>query len=216
MLPKEHVRAHYDRFGARQDSQAYYEDPATDDMVARGDFSEAQAVFELGCGTGRFAAGLLERHLPATATYLGLDVSRTMVDLARARLSRFGTRVEVRLTEVSGRLPDRASKYDRFISNYVLDLLPEEDIRAVLADAAHVLQPGGLLCLVDLTHGFTFASRLVARAVTVVHALKPILVGGCRPIELMDFLSPQHWAVHYQNKLAPYGVPSHIVVAARK
>jgi len=35
-LSKEQARAYDDRFGAKQDSQGYYEDPATEDMVSHG------------------------------------------------------------------------------------------------------------------------------------------------------------------------------------
>ena len=34
-------------------SLAYYEDPATEDLIAHAALSEAQAVCEFGCGTGR-------------------------------------------------------------------------------------------------------------------------------------------------------------------
>lgn len=44
-----------------------------------GAFETATHVFELGCGTGRFAERLLERHLPATARYKGIDLGPTMV-----------------------------------------------------------------------------------------------------------------------------------------
>jgi cyclopropane fatty-acyl-phospholipid synthase-like methyltransferase len=37
-----------------------------------------------------------------------------------------------------------AAAYDRFVSNYVFDLLSEEDIRAVIAEAYRVLRPGGI------------------------------------------------------------------------
>ena len=91
-LSRDAVRAIYDGFGARQDSQSWYEDAALAELTAHGRFDTAQAVLELGCGTGRYAAMLLDAHLPPHATYRGLDLSGTMIDLTAERLRRFGGR----------------------------------------------------------------------------------------------------------------------------
>ena len=37
MLSSDEARAFYDRFGARQDSQAFYEDPATRDLIVHAE-----------------------------------------------------------------------------------------------------------------------------------------------------------------------------------
>ena len=78
--------------------------------------------------------------------------------------------------------------FDRFVSNYVLDLLSPADIAAVLVDAHRVLRPDGLLCLVSLTHGTTRLSRAVTATLDPHPPLRPSLVGGCRPIELRNYL----------------------------
>ncbi len=147
ILSKEAARAFYDRLGARQDSQAFYEDTATADLIAQAAFDEAEAEFEFGCCTGRFAERLLESHLPARCSYRALDFSPTMVGLAGARLGRWGGRAEVVLTDGSVALEAADDGYDRFVSNYVLDLLGDADIGALLDEAHRILRPGGLLCL---------------------------------------------------------------------
>ena len=43
--------------------------------------------------------------------------------------------------------------FDRFIRTYVLDLLPDVEIRAVLDEAHRVLKPDGLIGLASLTKG---------------------------------------------------------------
>ena len=216
VLTRTEARALYDRFGAKQDTQAYYEDPATEDLIAHAALSEAQAVCEFGCGTGRFADTLLGTHLPPTAIYLGIDVSATMVALAQQRLTRYKSRAEIRLTDGSAHVDTPSASYDRFISNYVLDLLSGEDIRAVIAEAHRILRPGGLLCLASLTHGCTFLSRLVMGVWNLVHALRPSLVGGCRPIELLEFLSTEQWQIRHSNRIVSYGMPSETVVAVKR
>ena len=64
VLTHDEARRVYDRIGAGQDSQAFYEDRATRLLIRHGAFERARSVLEFGCGTGRFAARLLARHLP--------------------------------------------------------------------------------------------------------------------------------------------------------
>ena len=68
------ARRFYDRFGSRQDTQGFYENPALDDLVKYTDFEHARPVLEFGCGTGSFARRLSETDLPVKAHYLGLDI----------------------------------------------------------------------------------------------------------------------------------------------
>ena len=216
ILSTEAARDFYDRLGARQDTQAFYEDPATAVLIAHAAFDKAEAVFEFGCGTGRFAERILQTHLPAQCRYRGLDISRTMVGLAGARLGRWGDRAEVVLTDGSVALEAADDGYDRFVSNYVLDLLGDADTRALLAEAHRILRPGGLLCLVGLTHGTTPVSRLVSRAWTGVHAIGPKLLGGCRPIEIRDALSAEAWRLRHHGVIRRLGISSEVVVATAR
>ncbi len=78
-LARERVRAFYDRLGSRYDWWRCFEEPATRDLVRHAAFEAAGTVFELGCGPGRLARRLLERHLPETARYQGVDLSPAMV-----------------------------------------------------------------------------------------------------------------------------------------
>ncbi|MFQ5351241.1 MAG: class I SAM-dependent methyltransferase, partial [Thermoanaerobaculia bacterium] len=94
-LGRAEARTFYDRFGPRQDRQAFYEDAALEGLLAEGGFEGARSVAEFGCGTGRFAEILLAEKLPAEAVYLGVDLSPRMVELARTRLARFGGRARV-------------------------------------------------------------------------------------------------------------------------
>jgi ubiquinone/menaquinone biosynthesis C-methylase UbiE len=144
MLSYQQAKAFYDRFGKRQDWQRFYEDVATEALIRNAEFDRAGAVLELGCGTGRFGERLLERCLPADGRYVGIDISDTMVALAKDRLAHFGLRAETRLTDGSPQLDWDEATFDRFVSNYVLDLLTVEDIQAVLDEAWRVLSEGGL------------------------------------------------------------------------
>lgn len=216
ILSTQQAKAFYDRFGTRQDGQSFYEDAATDDLIAYADFAAAQSIFEFGCGTGRFAAGLLARHLPADAAYLGIDVSTTMIELARTSLAPWHERVEVRTSSGSMDLEIPDGVYDRFVSNFVLDLLSENDIRHLLAEAHRILISGGYLCLTGLTPGATVPSRVVSSLWRIVHRLHPSLVGGCRPLNIVDRLGQDRWQVRHQRVVTSFAISCEVVIAARR
>jgi ubiquinone/menaquinone biosynthesis C-methylase UbiE len=135
--------------------------------------------------------------------------------LAKERLACFGRRARVHLSDGSPRLDFEAGSFDRFVSNYVLDLLTMEDNRAILQEAWRVLSAGGLLGLTCLSHGFTVFSRMVVSVWTAMHAIRPTLVGGCRPIRLQELVVAPGWRIRYANRFSRYGVPSEVVVAAK-
>jgi ubiquinone/menaquinone biosynthesis C-methylase UbiE len=215
MLPYRQAKAFYDWLGQKQDWQSFYEDVAAEALIRNGQFDRASGILELGCGTGRFAERLLEKHLPADARYIGVDISETMVALAKERLVRFGSRAEVHLTEGSPQLDFESSTFDRFVSNYVLDLLRLEDIQTVLQEAYRVLSKGGLLGLASLTHGFTYGSRVVESIWMAMYKIRPMFVGGCRPINLSELITEPSWSIRYDAKFSSYGVPSEVLVAEK-
>jgi len=212
-LDVDSVRRYYDWFGAKQDSQAFYENPGLEALVRAGDFGAAHRVFELGCGTGRFAERLLSRELGSEARYEGVDLSSTMTDLATRRLAPFGERAHVTRTEgeVRFELPD--GSFDRFVATYVLDILGEEQIRSLLVEAHRLLARGGLLCTLALTEGCSLPSRFLSRAWSGLYSLRPSLVGGCRPISVAPHLDPPSWRERLHRTVVAWTVPSEVLVA---
>jgi ubiquinone/menaquinone biosynthesis C-methylase UbiE len=211
------ARRLYDRLGRLQDTQAFYEQRALRRMAAAVRLRDSQRVFELGCGTGRWAEELLRRDLRQDAHYVGVDISPTMVDLTRQRLGPWRARAKVHLLDpAESRLPGDDEVFDRFVSTYVLDLVSLADADHLLKEAWRLLAPGGLLGLVSLTHGVNPASRLVSRAWAALATWAPQLVGGCRPVELIDLLPETRWAIESQEVVISWAVPSEVVVARRR
>jgi ubiquinone/menaquinone biosynthesis C-methylase UbiE len=204
-----------DSFGAKQDWQRFYEDPAIADLIEHGEFENAHSVVEFGCGTGRLAETLLEGHLASDSRYLCLDVSSTMVSLSQDRLARFGRRVRVLLTDGETRLQLRSNDFDRFIATYVLDLLSVDDIVSMVAEAQRILCPGGLLELISLTHGVSVLSRLLEKAWMAVHSFRPSMVGGCRPISLREFITDPVWTIKHRQRASRLGISSEVLIAQK-
>ncbi len=184
------------------------------ELIAHADLGGARDVFELGCGTGRFAAEILAHHLPPDASYLGVDLSSTMLRLAGRRLAPFGARARVEPSAGPPRIPAADASLDRVLSNYVLDLLGEEDIRTFFREARRSLRAEGRLALTGLTHGRAGAARFVSFAWQRLHALQPRLVGGCRPLEMLEFVSPPEWRILHHDVVTAFGVSSEVLVAA--
>jgi ubiquinone/menaquinone biosynthesis C-methylase UbiE len=212
-LSTEQARSFYDRFGAKQDRQTFYEAPALGALVANSELQDAESVFEFGCGTGRLALELLQHHLPATASYVGIDISKTMIGIASGRLAPFRARASAALAS-GGPLPPPDASVDRFVSTYVLDLLPETLVQEVLLEARRVLRPGGLLCLAGITDGPTIPSRVVMGVWRRLFAMNPAWVGGCRPTVLTDHVSPTRWQTRFHDVVVAWGVASEVLIAS--
>lgn len=123
---------------------------------------DAGRLLDIGTGTGR----LLELLAPRVVSGVGVDASRAMLALARARLSRPQQaqsgldHCSVRLGDMY-RLPMPDGAFDTVLLQMVLH--HAEDPVGALAEAARVLRPGGTLVAVDLAaHADTEAARRLA------------------------------------------------------
>jgi SAM-dependent methyltransferase len=103
------------------------------------------AFLDIGTGTGR----LLELVAPRAERAFGVDASRDMLALARARFAQHGMadRCAVRQADMY-RLPLPDGAFDVVALQMVLHYA--DDPAAALAEAARVLRPDGLLVVVDL------------------------------------------------------------------
>ncbi len=118
-----------------------------------------ERLLDIGTGTGR----LLELLGPRVTEGIGVDASRSMLALARARLGQAGLpHCAVRLGDMY-RLPLADAGINVALLHMVLH--HAEDPGAVLAEAARVLRPGGMLVIVDLAahHRADFAERFAHR-----------------------------------------------------
>jgi ArsR family transcriptional regulator len=101
-------------------------------------------MLDIGTGTG----ALLELLAPRISSGIGVDASRAMLALARARLGRPELEhCSVRQADMY-RLPLQDGSFDLVVLQMVLHYA--EDPAAALAEAARVLRPGGRLVVVDL------------------------------------------------------------------
>jgi ArsR family transcriptional regulator len=102
------------------------------------------SLLDIGTGTGR----ILELLAPHVREGLGVDISRDMLSVARTHLDRASLRhCSVRQADMY-RLPIADASFAAATLHQVLHFA--DDPLRVLAEARRVLEPGGLLVVVDL------------------------------------------------------------------
>ena len=212
-LSTKQAQTFYDRFGKKQDAQAFYEDKAIKILLDHADFKSATTIYEFGCGTGRFAEDLLEKVLQPSSQYIGIDISQTMVSLTKQRLAKYESRARVDKSDGSIHINREDDSVDRVVSNYVLDLLSDADIKKYFSEAHRVLKNNGKLCLVSLTNGSTLLSKLVSTLWKNIFKINSVLLGGCRPISLESYLDRTLWSLEYRQIVVQFGVPSEVLIA---
>ena len=105
---------------------------------------EGVSALDLGCGTGKLAAKLLEAGHPVTA----VDFSENMLAAARKNApdARF---LQAELKEVPQKL--EGEQFDCIVAAYSMHHLPDEDKYALLSALKDHLKPEGVIVLGDVS-----------------------------------------------------------------
>ena len=228
-ISRAQAREVYDGFARKghiggRDASGGYGGPAVQALLSMACFAQStQGVFEFGCGQGKLADLVLERH--PTLRWSSVDQSPEMVALARKNLQRHGEQFRVDLLPSGNPAEDvrtapTPGSVDRYVSTYVLDLLSEEDMYAVLSDAERRLdKQRGLLLLAGITWGYRDSIKccLMTLLWELLYRVVPKTVGGCRPQHLVPYLRAKGWTVVETRRTLPTGFPWMVseVVAAR-
>lgn len=191
-------------------------------LLAAADVADG-AVLDLGIGSGLVAEAVLDA-LP-DAQLVGLDFSAAMLDLARERLDRFGSRVQLLghdLSEVDSiELPDL--HYRAAFSVQTMHHLSDLDKAAALAWMAEVVDPGGLIVVIDrvkvdeaLFRDWAVVWRRLGATTPETYAeqLEELKQAGDRPALLQDQLAWMETAGLHASCLHLYG--NRAVLVARK
>jgi SAM-dependent methyltransferase len=102
------------------------------------------AILDVGCGYGRTLETL---HAAGYADLTGVDIARPMIELAQRRVPS----ASLHVLDADGRLPFADHTFVAALLVSVLTCVPtDQGQRALVADIARVLRPGGVLFVSDL------------------------------------------------------------------
>eukprot|EP00483_Globobulimina_turgida_P012656 UN12679 len=156
-------------------------------MLENCAIEQDSTIFEFGFGTGFLANELLKQY--SKSKYIGVDISKTMHNLASERVKNFGNRAELHLAQdtlgVLKALPDES--IDRFVSTYVFDLLPKTTMKEIITTLQLKLKANGKICLTSLTNKVdenNKVAKIMSNGWTTISRLCKMCMGGCRPIDL--------------------------------
>jgi ubiquinone/menaquinone biosynthesis C-methylase UbiE len=124
-------------------------DKVRERLVAIADPGADAACVDLGAGTGFVALALA----PRVGSVLAVDISPVMTESLAARAAKAG--LENVRTEVADLRTFRrpVASADLVVSSYALHHLRDQDKRALVAEAARWLRPGGRLVVADMMFG---------------------------------------------------------------
>jgi ubiquinone/menaquinone biosynthesis C-methylase UbiE len=145
---------------------------------------EGMTVLDVGCGTGIH----LERYQKAGCDVFGIDLSPTMLQVARKRL---GENANLHMADASN-MPFSDGQFDLIILTTVLHEMSRSARSAVICEAKRVLKEDGRILLIDFHPG-------------PIRPLKGWLYKG--GITLVEFIAGGEHYKHCRDFLANNGLP---------
>lgn len=166
-------------------------------------------ILEVAVGTGLAFYEIVKRN--PDGTNIGIDISAGMLKKAEKRLSQL-SEPNYELKKASAfNLEGEDAQFDVLINNYMFDLIPFDQMDAVLAEFKRVLKKGGKLILVNMTSGEKFGSGIY----DLIYRISPRLMGGCRGIRLSEKLKEHGFRVKLREYHQQCLFPSEVILAQK-
>jgi ubiquinone/menaquinone biosynthesis C-methylase UbiE len=173
------------------------------------EIKNGQKILEVAVGTGLAFYEIVKRN--PDGTNIGIDISAGMLKKARKRLSHLsGANYELKQASAF-QLEGEDAQFDVLINNYMFDLIPFDQMDAILAEFKRVLKTGGKLVLVNMTIGEKFGSGIY----NFLYRLSPRLMGGCRGIRLSEKLKEHGFNVKVREYHQQCLLPSEVILAQK-
>lgn len=170
---------------------------------------DGERVLEVAIGTGLNLVEIIKRN--PNGWVEGIDISPKMLEKARQRLLKAGSRnFRLHLCDCRN-LPFENNSFDVVISQYLLDILPVEDFIPILNEFKRVLRDGGRLILVNMTKGEKFINKIYEE----IYKLKLPLIAGCRGVMAQPFLKKVGFQMFKREFVSQIGFPSEIVMGVK-
>ena len=198
----------------------FYERVSNREALRGPMLERAENIIDVGAGTGY----LLSRLVKATGenqNIIAVDLSQQMLDNSESYLRKHDLmHRRIRFAQSDCRkLPWDDNTFDLYVSSYLFDLLPEDELKQALKEMERVLLPDGYAILVTMTtelEDLPWLERTFFRIMNELYCLgyykgrwNPIwrfLFAGyaphCRPIELSSYLRSTENMVMVYTKMS--------------
>ena len=171
------------------------------------EIQNGQKILEVAVGTGLAFYEIVKRN--PDGTNLGIDLSTGMLKKARKRLAPLiDANYELKMASAF-HLQGDDEQFDVLVNNYMFDLIPFDQVDAVLAELKRVLKKGGKLVLVNMTLGERYGSGIY----DFMYRVSPRLMGGCRGIRLSEKLEKHGFHIKVREYHQQCLFPSEVILA---
>lgn len=205
---KDEVRRLYSKLSHTYDFWgSLTEQKATSRALQLAHIRNGESILEVAVGTGRVFEQIIS--LNRNGKNVGIDLSPEMLAQAEKRLKKRFTNYSLKEADAYS-LPFSDNIFDLIISNYLFDLLPEQDFTIVLLEFRRVLKSGGRAVITSMTSGKRWYSRIwdwIARSTE--------LLAGCRPISLEEDMKKAGFENVHAEYVSQMTFPSLIIRAEK-
>ncbi len=140
-------------------------------------------ILEVAVGTGRSLVELAEKVGTETTIY-GVDLSEKMLKLTAKRMKKKGlNNFDLQLADCR-KLPFPDNSFDVLYNAYMLDLIPNNELHAVINEFWRVLKPMGQLILLNMSKNKSALGMREKLYKSLPSKLVLYVGGACRPVYL--------------------------------
>jgi malonyl-CoA O-methyltransferase len=142
-LDKSAIARSFGRAAHSYDQAAHFQRWVADRLLAQSDLSASPTVLDLGCGTG-----YCMQHLPSHITRIGVDLSESMLSVARTKVKDESC---LWLSGDAEQLPLQNESVSAVISSLAIQWCADTD--ALFREIHRILRPGGVFLFSTLLEG---------------------------------------------------------------
>ena len=205
------ARAAYDRISRWYDLLAGgFERRHCEAAIRMLDLRAGEAVLEIGSGTGGSVVSMA-RCVGTSGRVHGIDLSKGMLNIARARVEQAGVAASVLLQQGDAlRLPFPADCFGCVFISFTLELFDTPEIPLVLAECMRTLRRDGRICVLGLSKAG--GSNLMTRLYEWLHEILP-QYADCRPIFVQRSLEHAGFRVMEAAEFSLGGLRAEMILA---
>ena len=209
-VPQEEIAQLYDGMAWFYDIWATLtETKAQNRAIELANIQDKAVILDVAVGTGKLFNRIVKRN--PNGRNIGIDISEGMLEKAKSRLSKqSNSNYSLDIGSAFNITVDNHS-VDLLFNNYMFDLIPFNQMGAVINEFSRVLKSNGKLVLVNMTRAEHFGAGLYEK----IYRVSPTLLGGCRCIQLSNLLADHSFIIEKREYIQQMLFPSEVILATK-